>query len=1836
VGFSLKKLLTGAVAQVNPWDNGKTFDTVQRGVAPTPPPAATLPTPGQAPANFARAETAPKRNLWERGWDQVNFADNGRTWQNAAPKVKDPFAEAQKLNVHDFTGNNTKVNEQVLPDQLNVLQIDAKTKTIKSKGTSDSKSFAESFATMGKSYKQAYVQQALELARQGDADALASLTALGREGKLDEDATGISATNPLINFARAGGKGIVSGGAAVAEGFNKTPVLNSITPVFTAGDPGGRKAAEESIAWGKQKGKENEFANPTGVGGVTRQAGNMAPVLAASSVNPVAGIATGYGQGTGMTYDALKESGMSENKARLGGVAAGVPAGFLAWLGAKGVLNPSSLVSGAASKLSPELGAAVTTKLVSSSATIPGKVITNAVLRTPLELATGAGQQVTNNIAMNVGGVKTGILDNVGEAAKQNLITAQATGAALDVAPAVRRGVTTKLVSGVKKVPEIAARAMETPKTAELQVTNNRLQQQFENTTDARQRAIINKEIARNNAEIRTIKQGGYIRLSDGEDITPGEKNAKDYGMTHRPNDDGPRAHDMTETDMLPKDYYDHPEWYGANLRDSWDQESLAAVKSIRNKPEAEVTVYRAGPSDELNTGDWISFSKDYAGQHARETGDKVHAFKVKANELKFAGDSINEFGFYPGKGDSTDAAIQTRLSERPENLRKIEQSKVDMPDSERLALADGDTGQAGLQTSKSNRDKLLAKTRALADRMKIKDQGGFIRLPGDETPDNALPNAPRDFDGDIIEPKSAVKKAAQRIEETAKYMRDHDVQNGGVEKIATESEVGGGMDYSRRSKNNEFYREFYAANKRKPTLADYRDEARRILEGGQNKSYPIDELQVQEYKALRDASTQGQEQAPIEAYDDGTVAPTKPTAAILPSKSEQSQPIVGPVQKNAGSSKGTIPQSKKSGFAEGVTRSGEVSTELQSQVKKNAPDYTPVKNADQIESATKLVNKGYKKAAEDVQERLQAKTGTIDDQTVADSIEVIKRLDAKGGADNMRQATEVVERLSEHLTKAGQTVQAASLLSNRTPQGLLYGAIKTLKGAGVKITPELQGKLDVALKEVKATKGGTPEGDYARFKFIETVNKNTPSSAVGKAVQIWKAGLLTAPTTTAGNITANTLEQVVKRGYVDVVQTGLDQVFSVFTGKRSKSLTARGVASGAKEGALKGVDYFKTGYDPRNPNSKFDIREIHYSDKPLGKAAEAYTQGVFRLMGSQDQPFYYASLRNSLADQAITAAKNQGLKGTARTEFIKKFVTEPDTKVMQLADTEARYDVFQNKTALGERATKIKSGSALGDFLIPFSGVPSSIATRIIERTPVGAAHEIVKQVRSGKFDQRRMTQALANGTTGMVMAGAGAALAGAGEMTLGYPQDEKERKLWELEGKQAYSVKVGNKWVSLNYFQPAGVLMAAGGAYKQAVDEGKTPAEALSIAAANTGKAFTEQTFLKGVSGALNAVNDPKRSASRFLESTAGSVVPNFIRSIARSNDPKKREINGVLDSVVGGIPKLREGLLEDRDAFGAGMDRPSSGVNSFVSPARPSDIKPGDATTKEIRRLYDADLGVMPTDIRKDTFGKDNKLDDKQVNELNATIQPQIKQAWDAIVSDPRYADMSDEDKRDTLRDASETIYGLEKKKFEAKNSIGAYSSSLTPEEAEKKQKLSTKQKSLAEGTGVDFLNTDDTETADTPAARYKKAQESYDKKAPKMSDIEKTKEEKSLRVLKVKSDYDDDTVELQSMSKSDLWDYVSKSPSGKDQLAKVIALDDAMVAAGIYEKSKYRDKYGNITVGPKKAAGSGGKGKGGKKGKASKYGSYKLYGLASSASSSGTDKALASILKNARLS
>ena len=87
--------------------------------------------------------------------------------------------------------------------------------------------------------------------------------------------------------------------------------------------------------------------------------------------------------------------------------------------------------------------------------------------------------------------------------------------------------------------------------------------------------------------------------------------------------------------------------------------ESYNIIKNIRNKPNAEVTIYRAVPNDKsiktINSGDFVSLSKQYAKSHAAggygeggEEAGKILSKKVKVKDIYWDQNDVNEFGYFP------------------------------------------------------------------------------------------------------------------------------------------------------------------------------------------------------------------------------------------------------------------------------------------------------------------------------------------------------------------------------------------------------------------------------------------------------------------------------------------------------------------------------------------------------------------------------------------------------------------------------------------------------------------------------------------------------------------------------------------------------------------------------------------------------------------------------------------------------------------------------------------------------------------------------------------------------------------------------------------------------------------------------------------------------------------------------------------------------------------------------------------------------------------------------------------------------------------------------------
>jgi hypothetical protein len=125
--------------------------------------------------------------------------------------------------------------------------------------------------------------------------------------------------------------------------------------------------------------------------------------------------------------------------------------------------------------------------------------------------------------------------------------------------------------------------------------------------------------------------------------------------------DFGAPLHDLTGGgQMYPADVYSEKaaQYYGSGNRRA-DIEAFNLAKRVRGNPDAEVTMYRAVPKNadisNINAGDWVTLSKDYAKNHGEAAlrGDyKILSQKVKAKDLWTNADSIQEFGYQPQQSE--------------------------------------------------------------------------------------------------------------------------------------------------------------------------------------------------------------------------------------------------------------------------------------------------------------------------------------------------------------------------------------------------------------------------------------------------------------------------------------------------------------------------------------------------------------------------------------------------------------------------------------------------------------------------------------------------------------------------------------------------------------------------------------------------------------------------------------------------------------------------------------------------------------------------------------------------------------------------------------------------------------------------------------------------------------------------------------------------------------------------------------------------------------------------------------------------------------------------------
>lgn len=656
-------------------------------------------------------------------------------------------------------------------------------------------------------------------------------------------------------------------------------------------------------------------------------------------------------------------------------------------------------------------------------------------------------------------------------------------------------------------------------------------------------------------------------------------------------------------------------------------------------------------------------------------------------------------------------------------------------------------------------------------------------------------------------------------------------------------------------------------------------------------------------------------------------------------------------------------------------------------------------------------------------------------DQKVAATIQEAINLDKRGKHD---AAANLYNNLARYGTELGRGVQAFSLLDRMSPAAIsktvaarIQQYNKTARNKLPELTGEQQKLISKAVDKIGSFAPGSRERNMAVNELQRTLNSFIPSSITDKAITVWKAGLLTSLRTHERNLVGNTIMGASEVGK-DLIASPVDWLMSQKTGQRNLTFTPK-TGQGYQKGFQAAKDMVQYGYDPEETITKFDLHQINWGKNPVEQALKKYTDAVFRTLGAEDKVPWNTAFARSLYDQAGAAAINARKQGDKK--FIQNLVKNPSETMLTTATNDANYATFKDPNKLSSLASTMKHWARErwytqlpAEVLAPFTGVPSSVAGKTIDYSPIGLVKGAVDVGRVMLSNtplpelQRQAAQEVGRGVMGTGLYALGAYLMSQGLMT-GQPKDATEARQWQLENKPANSIWVNGKWRSINSVGPQTLIMLSGAKLNEAMTN---PDMGMGGYAAALGKDQLSQTFLQGVQQPLAALTDPNRYGKSYLGNQGSSIIPNIVKDTSKALDPYVRENNTVGDYFKNSIPLVRNQNIPKRDALGNIILQQPTGISAYIDLFN-SKTPISNQVVDELARLNNANANATPGNLTKNQTigGVKTTLTPAQLNELETAIGPQVTQALTQLFVTPEYRNLPDQDKGEAIDDVVASV-------------------------------------------------------------------------------------------------------------------------------------------------------------------------------------------------------------------
>ncbi len=429
------------------------------------------------------------------------------------------------------------------------------------------------------------------------------------------------------------------------------------------------------------------------------------------------------------------------------------------------------------------------------------------------------------------------------------------------------------------------------------------------------------------------------------------------------------------------------------------------------------------------------------------------------------------------------------------------------------------------------------------------------------------------------------------------------------------------------------------------------------------------------------------------------------------------------------------------------------------------------------------------------------------------------------------------------------------------------------------------------------------------------------------------------------------------------------------------------------------------------------------------------------RTMAATDEFFRNVAVVSDLYGGAFRLAREEGLEGKAFNDRVLELTNNPTREMEDSAIEYGRRMRFADdasgitKKVEGLRHSKkgddyLTRGIALGvRMILPFVHTLDRLTAAAVRHSPLGLADRINRaDLKKGGSARSLAVTRMAVGTLITLFATMQAL---EGNLTGAGPSDWRKKEELQASGWRPYSVKIGDKYVSLRTLQPISTIL---GTAATGVEQWTTEAKDKSLTdkilrtAKGAGQAALSGSWTESLNQFFQSTGGGDNSRLASLVASMTDPTPSIVRQASQAYiDPSERDTTGdgsfasrVRDRWKSSIPGLSDDLPQKVDAYGRPIEREGAVGPDILSPLKVA-TEDQDAIVKEVTRLSGTSKSAVINPPRKEVTvdGEKRRLNSKEYQQYRQVSGEYFMEGMKELMVSDEYQLMSDDEKKAVIK-------------------------------------------------------------------------------------------------------------------------------------------------------------------------------------------------------------------------